>query len=40
MMFASQPWIISSLLKSSLTEKYDISSVKFIFCGGAITANN
>lgn len=38
--FVTQPWIISSILKSSIVDNYDISSLKFILCSGAIVDKN
>ncbi|CAO3640545.1 unnamed protein product [Mucor hiemalis] len=38
--FVTQPWIISSILKSHNVDKYDISSLKFILCSGAIVDKN
>lgn len=38
--FVTQPWILSSLLKSPVPDEYDLSSLKFILCGGAIVDKN
>jgi acyl-coenzyme A synthetase/AMP-(fatty) acid ligase len=38
--FVTQPWIVSSILKSPIPDEYDLSSLKAILCGGAIVDKN
>lgn len=38
--FVTQPWIVSSILKSSIVDNYDISSLRLILCSGAIVDKN
>lgn len=35
--FATQPWVASSLLKESIVDDYDLSSLQWIVCGGCVT---